>query len=72
MARQETGPQKRTLNSRATFSKDAQMRVGKQLQAARPNNEQAEWKPKQESTYPFSWGLMMGELLLMMGENQLS
>jgi hypothetical protein len=69
------GPCECMLNSRATFSNDAQMRVGKQLlEAKEPYQKKAGRQPKQESTYSFSWGLMKGVLLLMrmMDENQSS
>jgi hypothetical protein len=43
MARREAGLCERKLNTRAICSKDAQMRVGKQLLAAKkPNQKQAE------------------------------
>jgi hypothetical protein len=43
MAKQEAGPcEKKELNSRATFPEDAQMRVGKQLLAAK--NLTGKWK----------------------------
>jgi hypothetical protein len=35
IARQKNGPCEQKPNSRATFSEDAQMRVGKQLMAAK-------------------------------------
>jgi hypothetical protein len=39
MARREAGPCEQRLNSRATFSDDIQMRVGKQLLAAKKPNQ---------------------------------
>jgi hypothetical protein len=39
MARQEANPCEQRLNSRATFSDDAQLRVGKQLLVAKKPNQ---------------------------------
>ncbi len=57
MASGEAGPNKRRL-TQGLHSKEAQMRVQKQLWTARkPNHNQAEWQVAQESTYFYSWGL---------------
>ncbi len=57
MVRLEAGPCEQRLNSRVTSSGNTQMRVGKQLLAAKkPFQKRAEWQPKLESTYSFSWG----------------
>jgi hypothetical protein len=64
MARWEAGPREQRPNSRAIFSwlrfvveaKDTQMRVGKKtLGRQKPYWKWAEWQPKVESTYSFSW-----------------
>jgi hypothetical protein len=49
MDRLEAGLCKQWTNSRATFSEDAQTRVGKKLLAAKkPNRKKEERQPKQE------------------------
>jgi hypothetical protein len=61
--------------TRATFSSGAQMRIGNNWAAKKPNRKQAEWQLKQETTYSFSWVLMKEDWLamkMMMSENRSS
>jgi hypothetical protein len=75
ISRREAGQCEQRPNSRATISEDAQMRVGKQLLAAKNlTGKQAESQPKQKSTYYFSWGSdkegMLSIKMMIMSENQ--
>ncbi len=57
IARRKAGLCEQMPNSRAMSSGEAQMRVGKQLWAAKkPNQKQAECQPQRELTCSFSWG----------------
>jgi hypothetical protein len=61
IARLEAGPCDQWLNSRATFSDDIQMRVGKQLLAGkRPNQERGRVTAQTRFNLLFLLGLMKG------------